>query len=388
MTKNDETLTIDPIVDGPLFVTDDFSSISQESIELVSRDAPARLIISSVGETVELERADRLGSNTVASKAMDASERTGGSVAIAELAGFDKAGRPVWRQSARVTKAQTDALSDEAYLSWVSRLSKELAEIARIESRSAIDEAMEWLDFDYLEETQSRIERAVARVRETLSVAPRGMITAQRAATAAMASTILRRVTAGIARTPMMRRILSERLIPSLSLPDKRISEAMARNLGFWVRNQYRQRSPSIARSANTIIQRGIAQGLGRGDIGRMLRRQLGQAYPMRNYWQAVAHNAVARARSFALGRSYQHAGITHFRIEAVMDERTTETCRFLHGKIIPVDQSVARLERAMNDPNPEGVLWHTPFVSEGRGPEGQASPSPDVEHQGEGNET
>jgi len=36
-----------------------------------------------------------------------------------------------------------------------------------------------------------------------------------------------------------------------------------------------------------------------------------------------------------------------------------------LHDKVIPLDESMRLQNQLMADPNPEGVLWHQPFIQD-----------------------
>jgi hypothetical protein len=83
----------------------------------------------------------------------------------------------------------------------------------------------------------------------------------------------------------------------------------------------------------------------------------------MRGYWETVAANHVARARSYSLANTFKAAGIDYYRIEAVLDDRTTPQCEFLHGKVLPVGPAADRINRVLASPQPEAVLTEQPFI-------------------------
>lgn len=63
-----------------------------------------------------------------------------------------------------------------------------------------------------------------------------------------------------------------------------------------------------------------------------------------RNYWLTVASTWTGRARSAGQLHAFLDDGKTKGRIEAMLDERTSKICRFLHGKIVDLLASEARL--------------------------------------------
>ena len=58
-------------------------------------------------------------------------------------------------------------------------------------------------------------------------------------------------------------------------------------------------------------------------------------------------------------------------RLEAVLDEATTETCRFMHGKVFSVGRGLEVFERVEADP---GAIYDiNPWVRLGRDEDGQS---------------
>lgn len=56
-------------------------------------------------------------------------------------------------------------------------------------------------------------------------------------------------------------------------------------------------------------------------------------------------------------------AGIERYRIEAVLDERTTDICRFLHGKSFSVRRGLEAFEKV--EANPDAIKELSPWVHE-----------------------
>jgi len=327
-----------------------------------------RVLLSAwAGEGV-VSRLGRASDGDTRRMALELAELTGDPVVVGEVDSVEGvAGEPVYKAIGMVTMAKArDPLSPEAWVQEVTRLAARLGVFAEQEAAHLTAEAMEWFRFDFEDATGRQIATATGGLRGTLA-SPRGtMVRSQQVAITRALRAVMAQTGAGWARLPEM----APRLGSTFNLPDRRIAQSMARHHGFWVRNQYGRVSQSLARQAQPIIQQGISQGLGRDTIGKELERQIQGGLQMRWYWRIVAANHISRARSYAAGYTMRAAGITHYRIEAILDEATTETCLMLHNRLMPIDGAMARQEAIMRDPSPDGVLWNQPFMKQGVNPE------------------
>jgi len=147
---------------------------------------------------------------------------------------------------------------------------------------------------------------------------------------------------------------------------DKRIVRHLTSSQANFVRDEYGRRHDVFGQRARQIVAEGLKAGLGREDIGRDLERAAREVIAGRGsfYWEVVAGSFVSRGRSFAQLSAYAEAGIDRYIIEAVLDERTTEICRFLHGKTFSVSQGLSTFEQV--EQNPDAVKELTPWVRDG----------------------
>jgi hypothetical protein len=76
----------------------------------------------------------------------------------------------------------------------------------------------------------------------------------------------------------------------------------------------------------------------------------------------------VARGRSYAQLSAYAEAGIAGYRIVAVLDEVTTQTCRFLDGKTFAVSQGLDLFDRV--EAAPDQLPELNPWIREQRDPD------------------
>ena len=136
---------------------------------------------------------------------------------------------------------------------------------------------------------------------------------------------------------------------PTPSAFDRRVQRFMLRSQTLFVRDAGDLRVSTFGQRAREIVAGGMDRGLGRADIGADLEAAARQALVHQNaaYWEVVAAAFMGRSRSYTQIGCYAEAGITRYRIEAVMDERTSETCRRLHGRVFSVQSGLAAFARA-----------------------------------------
>jgi hypothetical protein len=83
-------------------------------------------------------------------------------------------------------------------------------------------------------------------------------------------------------------------------------------------------------------------------------------------YWEVVAGSFVGRGRSFAQLSGFAEAGIERYRVSAVLDQRTTNSCRFLDGKVFSVRRGLDIFDQVEVDP--ENIREHNPWLREAGG--------------------
>lgn len=148
---------------------------------------------------------------------------------------------------------------------------------------------------------------------------------------------------------------------------DQRVARHIVNAQGLFVRDEYGRRLDVFGREARRVVASGLERGLGRVDIAGELEAAARAAVIDRApfYWEVVASAFVGQGRSFAQVSSYAEAGVQRYRIEAVLDERTTHICRFLHGKTFAVAEALRRFELAERLERPEDIKRLLPWVRE-----------------------
>ncbi len=148
---------------------------------------------------------------------------------------------------------------------------------------------------------------------------------------------------------------------------DQRVARHIVNAQGLFVRDEYGRRLDVFGTEARRVVASGLERGLGRVDIAGELEAAARAALIDRApfYWEVVASAFVGQGRSFAQVSSYAEAGVQRYRIEAVLDERTTHICRFLHGKTFAVADALRKFELAERLEQPEDIKRLLPWVRE-----------------------
>lgn len=164
----------------------------------------------------------------------------------------------------------------------------------------------------------------------------------------------------------------------SLSKEDADIAKFVADSQSNFITDQYGKRIDGLGKSVRRIVGEGTKRGAGSIEIVKDLQDNLptlNQLGRKQFYWEVVAMSFANRARNYAGVMSYGEAGISRYLWESVLDEVTTETCRFLHGKSFSTGDELARaqvLEDNVDDP--EAIKQLQPWCSVGVNSDGEKS--------------
>lgn len=163
------------------------------------------------------------------------------------------------------------------------------------------------------------------------------------------------------------------RIAATFTEADKRAARILERSNALFVTDEMRRRHDAFGAEARRIVAEGLEQGLGRVEIGeRLSSAAAGTVARSGAYWEVVAGAFLGRARSASQLAGYREAGVRWYRIDAVLDEATTNICRYLHGRTFKVSEGLALLRREGTARAPEAVKAINPWVRERRAKDGR----------------
>lgn len=266
--------------------------------------------------------------------------------------------RDVTPARAPVGKA-IDPRSPSGFLRIVDRIARALRSASEGAEAEAVRRALGRLDVDWPRLSEDGRARIVQAANQALAGVPAALLPQVQEVLGVEA----RRVVLGT-RTAV-KRDFGLRIAADLTRTDDRIARFVAESQTNFIRDEYGRRQGMFSERARRIVSDGIAQGLGRDEISQQLRDTFQHTAAARGafYWDVVAAAFVGRARSLAEVASYEEAGVAYYLITAVLDEVTTDICRYLDGKRFSVAGAMDQFRRIERLRDPEQIKLAQPWL-------------------------
>lgn len=113
----------------------------------------------------------------------------------------------------------------------------------------------------------------------------------------------------------------------------------IAQNL-FWLQNHHQD---GLGKSIMELTARSMDEGLTARELGNQLKAAFQESVKgSQAYFEKLALHSMQRVREIGHITGYEKAGAVAYEIVAVMDERTSDICAALNGKVFPLEQAVA----------------------------------------------
>lgn len=245
------------------------------------------------------------------------------------------------------------------FLAIVSRLSRSLRRATAGDEAKVLRAALGRLDVDWANLTAAQRARAVAAATKALNPLPKVILPKVDKVFEVSGTRVV-----GQTRKAVKRRF-GLKIQSATRLVDDRATRELVRSQGNFITDALGVRRQNFSAQARRIVSGGLEQGLGRQAIADNLRGQLtaSSLRQSKNYWQVVASAFVQRARTTSSLMSFKEAEIARYEFEAVLDQVTTEVCRFMHGKKFTVDSGLKHMESIRGERDPDVVKDTLPWV-------------------------
>lgn len=139
-----------------------------------------------------------------------------------------------------------------------------------------------------------------------------------------------------------------------------------------FIRHSTGERATAFSDQARKIVTRGAREGIGSDKIAIDLREHFAKHIPRpESYWRTVADSFIGRARTSSQLFAYEDAGVETFEVVAVLDNVTTDQCRFMDGKTFAVTTARSVLDSLQSLDDPEDVKFANPWIRKGKDPDG-----------------
>jgi hypothetical protein len=252
------------------------------------------------------------------------------------------------------------------FVTMVRRVARALrAKVAPIENATA-DEAAQIVDANWPEMSAAKRTAKMHEIEELLAASGEKELPGLRATFEISADQII----------PPTRKQLVKRydlaIETDLTKRDLDTAESLRETSALFVRNNYGEIGKRLSTKARDIVAAGLEKGLGRDDISEELAITMKAAKRSDAYWNFTATTFSNRARNFTQVHALDDAGIRAYSPSAILDEVTSETCRFLNGQQFPVDKSVKRIKQVQESDDPESIVDQMPWIQKGKNDDGQ----------------
>ncbi len=136
----------------------------------------------------------------------------------------------------------------------------------------------------------------------------------------------------------------------------------LSKDQNYWIGEHYEsQLKEKMVSTAKEIVN----ESLDREEATKRFKSKFNDNFKRSNsYWEALGDHIVTRSREFGRTSAYQKAGINYVKVSAVVDDRTSDICRNLNGRIIAVSKLVQQRDNLMNAKSPEETKKIAPWLS------------------------
>jgi len=140
-----------------------------------------------------------------------------------------------------------------------------------------------------------------------------------------------------------------------LNANDHRIIEMIKKQNVFWLQNYY---SGDVSKRFQDLLVSSIENGWSNQTLAGEMKSHFSDLVKgSEAYFKGLAEHTGLRVREFSRLTAYKKCGVTHYQIHAVIDERTSEICLALDGKIFSIEPALNTMEEMLEPPdysNPE----------------------------------
>jgi len=116
---------------------------------------------------------------------------------------------------------------------------------------------------------------------------------------------------------------------------DMKALDTVANDTMFWIGDHY---SDDVQKKIDNILNDFFKGQSSRKEVYWQLKEELGIIFNKSDaYWNLLADHMITKTKEIGRVTGYEQAGAEVVRVKAILDDRTTEICRRLHGQVISV---------------------------------------------------
>ncbi|WP_205421847.1 hypothetical protein, partial [Campylobacter fetus] len=125
--------------------------------------------------------------------------------------------------------------------------------------------------------------------------------------------------------------------------------EAMRKNF-YWVKNDYNQK---ISNDLKAITVQVFTGNIARAEMAEALKEKFkGVLSANTSYFEGVSDHIISQAQNIARVNQSSKYGVKHYKVVARIDEKTSDICRSMNGRIIPASHIELQSSNIQNAKN------------------------------------
>lgn len=150
-------------------------------------------------------------------------------------------------------------------------------------------------------------------------------------------------------------------ILPSYNVVDLDAIKWLGKDTVYWIGSYY---DKHVRTNIQTSATEAIREGVGREEAGAIFKKKFKEELGRSNrYFEGLANHVITRSREFGNVEGYVKAGIKKLRVKAIMDNRTSDICKQMNGRIITVNKAVKLRDGLMSAKKPEDVKDIAPWM-------------------------
>lgn len=147
----------------------------------------------------------------------------------------------------------------------------------------------------------------------------------------------------------MIAQKLNKRLIFSFDTVDKEALSSMRKGF-YWMGVEYNEAMQSKLKD---LIEKTFRGEIANDEIGAVLRDEFGTLIGANeSYFKGVAEHISLQSQNISRVMQGKKYGVKYYKVVAVMDNRTSEICRSMNGRIIPASHLEAQAQKILSAKN------------------------------------
>jgi len=152
----------------------------------------------------------------------------------------------------------------------------------------------------------------------------------------------------------------------SLSLIDKDAMNIIGQQNLFWIGHHY---TDDVKIKIDDLLNQYYKEGFTRSQFAANIKEQLSVLTDHNErYWLNLADHMATKIRELGRVSTYEQGGIEYVKVKAILDDRTSDICRDMHGRVISVKRLVDQRDEILGATSKMNLMDAAKWIPEFKG--------------------